>query len=110
MNNKGQVFALFIIILPVILFIVMLIINQTYLLYLKKSQNNLGVYLCNYALTNDDNEKIKELALKNDSNLKTIEITRDSKTTITLEKEIKNIFSMVNSSNNQIKTKTQCVK
>lgn len=113
MNNKGQVLVMFLLLLPVLLLLFAYVIDKCYLLYQENSQKNIGDIVCNYALDSNKTENdIKNLALENDPNLKTIKITRkNNQVEIILEKEIDSQFGKIfGISTYQIKTKTKCTE
>ena len=113
MNNRGQVFVLFILLLPVLFILFAYVIDKCYLLYQENSQKDIGNIVCSYLTdTNKTDNDIKQLALENDSKLENIKIIRsDKQVTVTLEKKIDSLFGkLFGISKYEIKTKTKCVE
>lgn len=59
-NNKGQTLALFVIILPVLLLLLVLIIDIGKMIVLKIELNNISKIVLDYGIDNIDNENIKD--------------------------------------------------
>lgn len=95
LNNKGQSLVLFIVILPIILFMFVLVYDIGNAIYEKNRLSNVNYMVTSYAL---DNENISEsdivnLINKNVNGLSNIKvIINDDKVNISLSKNIKGVF------------------
>lgn len=108
-NTHGQVLVPFILILPVILLILAVVVEQGMLLSEKNNLNNLAFDLCGYS--DKDNQTLEELLLKNDTNLVNIKIIREENNIIevTFQKEKEAIFGkIVGYKKYNIKIKSEC--
>lgn len=104
MDRKGQVLVLFIIILPLIIFIFSMVIGKVYLYGEKKAQQDLANSACIYYKKGKDIDEIKEIILENDKE-QTIKITdNNNKVKIIL---VKYIDSLLNKKN-KVKTELIC--
>ena len=104
MNNKGQVFALFVIMLPIFLLLIYFVGSRIYLYNEKKSQEKIADLMCEQYKKEKDIKKIIELGNKNDYKQE-IEINKkDNKIEIVLIKEIKDIINK----KNKVKTNIIC--
>ena len=97
MNNKGQTLVLFVLILPIIIFIMLLVIDVSNMFITKQELNNINKIVLNYGLDIIEEEnidsKLEELINKNIStNEHTIKID-DGTIEIDLKKEIKGIIT-----------------
>lgn len=112
MNNKGQTLVIFIILLPIIMVVFAYVIDKGYLLYQEKSQKKITSLVCQYALNEEQEDHIRQLALENDNNLKEIMINRSNEQVeITLEKDMDSIFGkLLGISTYHIKTTIQCIR
>lgn len=95
LNNKGQSLVLFIVILPIILFMLVLVYDIGNAIYEKNRLSNVNYMVTNYAL---DNKNISEsdivnLINKNVNELSNIKvIINNDKVNISLSKDIKGVF------------------
>lgn len=95
LNNKGQSLVLFIVILPIMLFMFVLVYDIGNAIYEKNRLSNVNYMVTSYAL---DNENISEsdivnLINKNVNGLSNIKvIINDDKVNISLSKNIKGVF------------------
>lgn len=95
LNNKGQSLVLFIVILPIILFMLVLVYDIGNAIYEKNRLSNVNYMVTSYAL---DNENISEsdivnLINKNVNGLSNIKvIINDDKVNVSLSKNIKGVF------------------
>ena len=94
-NNKGQMLVMFVILLPIFIFLGGLLIDIGIAQNNKNRLNNTNITALEYALDNYNIPMIKELIMKNDNSLKeeNIKIEKDGNVvTITLRKDVKGIF------------------
>ena len=89
MNNKGQTLVLFVLILPIIIFIMLLVIDVSNMFITKQELNNINKIVLNYGLDIIEEEnidsKLEELINKNISvNEHTVKIENG-----TIEKKLK---------------------
>lgn len=95
LNNKGQSLVLFIVILPIMLFMLVLVYDIGNAIYEKNRLSNVNYMVTSYAL---DNENISEsdivnLINKNVNGLSNIKvIINDDKVNVSLSKNIKGVF------------------
>ena len=97
MNNKGQTLVLFVLMLPIIIFIMLLVIDVSNMFITKQELNNINKIVLNYGLDIIEEEnidiKLEELINKNIlNNEHTIKID-DGTIEIDLKKEIKGIIT-----------------
>ena len=97
MNNKGQTLVLFVLILPIIVFIMLLVIDVSNMVITKQELNNINKMVLNYGLDIIEEEnienKLEDMINKNIStNEHTIKID-DGTIEIDLKKEIKGIIT-----------------
>lgn len=94
-NNRGQALVPFILILPIILLVLAVVVEQGMLLSEKNNLSNLAVDTCKYF--NKDNQEIKNILLENDSNLINIKIIRekDKIREVSFSKEKNAIFGKI---------------
>ena len=97
MNNKGQTLVLFVLILPIIIFIMLLVIDVSNMVITKQELNNINKMVLNYGLDIIEEEnienKLEDMINKNIStNEHTIKID-DGTIEIDLKKEIKGIIT-----------------
>lgn len=96
LNNKGQTLVMFILIIPIVLFVLVLIYDVANALYEKNRLSNNSFLAEEYALDNidsiDENDII-DYILKNSDNLNKISvIIKDNVIDIELDKNIKGVF------------------
>ena len=97
MNNKGQTLVLFVLMLPIIIFIMLLVIDVSNMVITKQELNNINKMVLNYGLDIIEEENIEntleDMINKNIStNEHTIKID-DGTIEIDLKKEIKGIIT-----------------
>ena len=97
MNNKGQTLVLFVLMLPIIIFIMLLGIDVSNMVITKQELNNINKMVLNYGLDIIEEEnienKLEDMINKNIStNEHTIKID-DGTIEIDLKKEIKGIIT-----------------
>ena len=97
MNNKGQTLVLFVLILPIIIFIMLLVIDVSNMFITKQELNNINKIVLNYGLDIIEEEnidrKLEELINKNISvNEHTIKIENGA-IEINLKKNIQGIVT-----------------
>lgn len=97
-DNKGQTLVFFIILLPIILFILIFIIELSNMNYEKNKLDNLTYTIVSYKL---DNKNVYELLKENDKNIK-LTISNNE---IELKKKYKYIFFKILSDDEYIKSK-----
>ena len=100
MNNKGQTLVVFVIILPILLFIFTLVIDIGFVSISKKSIDNNLYDASKYYLNNIEDieieNKTKKLLNKNIENIDEIIIEdKGSYVSINLKKDIKGIYSFI---------------
>lgn len=108
-GEHGQVLVSFILILPFILVLFIVVIDQGMLLLDKNNLNNLAYYACEYKNNND--EQIKKILKENDKKLTNIKITRDKDEIIevSFQKETEAIFGkIVGYKKYNLKIKKEC--
>ena len=97
MNNKGQTLVLFVLMLPIIIFIMLLVIDVSNMVITKQELNNINKMVLNYGLDIIEEEnienKLEDMINKNIStNEHTIKID-DGTIEIDLKTEIKGIIT-----------------
>ena len=97
MNNKGQTLVLFVLMLPIIIFIMLLVIDVSNMVITKQELNNINKMVLNYGLDIIEEEnienKLEDMINKNIStNEHTMKID-DGTIEIDLKKEIKGIIT-----------------
>lgn len=103
MNNKGQTLALFVIILPVIVLLLILVYDVGRMTLLKNELDNINYLTINYGL--DKVESIDENALieiikKNKNNIDNIDVKIiNNKIVINLDDNISNSFKLLSDVN-----------
>ena len=103
MNKKGEVLVLFIIILPLVIFIFGMVIGKVYLYGEKKRQEDLAKSACNYYKDGKSIIKIKDIILENDND-QMVKITdKNNKVKIVLVKQINSLL------NKKSKVKTEII-
>lgn len=106
-NEKGQVLISFILILPFILVIMAVIVDQGLLLYEKNELNNMIEDICVYKDKND--EEIKQLIIANDNEIFDINIKRKDKLELSFKKNQKAFFGkIIGYKNYELKIKKEC--
>ena len=98
LNNKGQSLALFVIILPIVLLILVFIIDVGKAISLKYELNNISDIVLDYGLDHLDKEDLisvlEELIEKNKSDIDNVEINIiDGKIYLKLSERYEGIFS-----------------
>ena len=103
MNKKGQVLVLFIIILPLVIFIFGMVIGKVYLYGEKMRQEDLAKSACNYYKDGKSISTIENIILKNDND-QAIKITnKNNKVKIILVKQVDSLL------NKKSKVKTEII-
>lgn len=95
LNNKGQTLVMFIILLPILLFVLTLVYDVGNAIYEKDRLSNTNYMVVEYALRNSlvSEDELVELINKNDNDISDITIMMiDNSVTITLTKDIKGVF------------------
>lgn len=96
LNNRGQVLVLFIVLLPVLLFVVTLVYDVGNAIYEKDNICNIDYLTTDYALDNIDkvsDEDIVNLIKKNDDSILDISILIiDNSVTIGISKDIRGVI------------------
>lgn len=95
LNNKGQSLVLFVVILPIILFMLVLVYDVGNAIYEKNRLSNVNYMVVNYALDNNDitESDIVSLINRNVNGLSSIKvIINDDKVNVSLSKNIKGVF------------------
>ncbi len=96
LNNKGQTLVMFVLIIPIILFILVLIYDVAGAIYEKNRLSNTSYLACEYALDNidsiDENDVISYILKNSDSLNNIMVIIKDNTIEIELDKRIKGIF------------------
>lgn len=95
LNNKGQTLVMFIILLPILLFVLTLVYDVGNAIYEKDRLSNTNYMVVEYALRNSlvSEDELVELINKNDDDISDITITMiDNSVTIALSKDIKGVF------------------
>lgn len=98
LNNKGQSLVLFVVVLPILMFILILVIDIGKIIVLKQELNNISEIVLDYGLDNLDKEELipelKELAKMNKSDIDKINISiEEEKIIIELTDKSDGIFS-----------------
>ena len=99
-SNKGQVLVLFVIMVPIIFFLVAFFLENMIITGNKNKLDNLNQLISKYAYENRDNiglyDGILDLILKNDRNVFITEFNvTDKKIDITLSKNTNSIFGKI---------------
>lgn len=108
MNNKGQTLVLFVLILPIIIFIMLLVIDVSNMFITKQELNNINKIVLNYGLDIIEEEnidsKLEELINKNvlnnehtiriDNGIIEVEIKKNIQGIVTKKKiyEVKSVY------------------
>lgn len=98
LNNKGQSLVLFVIVLPILIFLLILVIDVGKIIVLKQELNNISEFVLDYGLDNFDNENIEDdlvnLIIINKSDIDNVDVyIEDSKIYVELSKKSDGIFS-----------------
>jgi len=98
LNNKGQSLVLFVVVLPILLFILILVIDIGKVIVLKQELNNISEIVLDYGIDNIENvtinDELEELIKLNKSNIDNIDIyVEDNKIYINLEEKSDGVFS-----------------
>ena len=115
MNNKGQTFVIFVMLLPFLCVIMGYVVEKCYLLYQERSLKNTASIVCRYALdTHKDLDSLQQLALENDRNIQEFQVvfSDDQKEVeILLMKEQSGIVSeWIRKKPYEIKVKVSCME
>ena len=99
LNNKGQSLVMFILIMPILLFIMVLVIDIGNILGEKQELNNVNEMVINYGLDNistiDENKLVSMINL-NTKKMKNIEVEiSNEQIKITLKKDVNSLISQV---------------
>ena len=82
LNNKGQSLVLFVVVIPILLFILILVIDIGKAINLKQELNNINKIVLDYGLDNIDEENLKveliELVKLNNNEIDEIDIKLDN--------------------------------
>lgn len=95
LNNKGQTLVMFVILLPILLFVLTLVYDVGNAIYEKDRLSNTNYMVVEYAICNSlvSEDELVELINKNDEDISDITIMMiDNSVTIALTKDIKGIF------------------
>lgn len=95
LNNKGQTLVMFVILLPILLFVLTLVYDVGNAIYEKDRLSNTNYMVVEYAIYNSlvSEDELVELINKNDEDISDITIMMiDNSVTIALTKDIKGIF------------------
>lgn len=95
LNSKGQTLVMFIILLPILLFVLTLVYDVGNAIYEKDRLSNTNYMVVEYAICNSlvSEDELVELINKNDDDISDITIMMiDNSVTIALTKDIKGIF------------------
>lgn len=95
LNNKGQTLVMFVILLPILLFVLTLVYDVGNAIYEKDKLSNTNYMVVEYAICNSlvSEDELVELINKNDEDISDITIMMiDNSITIALTKDIKGIF------------------
>lgn len=95
LNNKGQTLVMFIILLPILFFVLTLVYDVGNAIYEKDRLSNTNYMVVEYAICNSlvSEDELVELINKNDDDISDITIMMiDNSVTIALTKDIKGIF------------------
>lgn len=100
LNNKGQTLVLFVILLPIFLFVIVLVVDIGNLISVKQNINNINYMMIDYGLSNLEKEnlqdEIKKYILLNVSDLDNIKIEiKDKKIKIYIQKYQENLLSQI---------------
>jgi len=97
MNNKGQVFVLFVMILPIIFIGVACVVDSSYMMYQKNRLDNINYDVVNSlkSKNNLEKEEVERLILLNDSKIVNEEIVIDEIITIDNYVYVDSIFGKV---------------
>ena len=92
LNNKGQSLILFVLMLPVLLFVMILVIDMGNLMVEKQKLNNINYIMIDYGLSNLTNEDLEEYIYNylklNDEKIDKIKVSKtDNDITINLGKK-----------------------
>lgn len=98
LNNKGQSLVLFVIVLPIFIFLLILVIDVGKIIILKQELNNISELVLDYGLDNFDNENIEDelinLIKLNKEDIDKIDVyIDDNKMYIKLNEKSNGIFS-----------------
>ena len=97
MNHKGQVFVLFVLLLPLFCMLAMYIVDNGIILYEKHQLEEINKLAISYALMNRETtkDKIKEIIRKNEEDVDSIRVNIDESVQIEIKKEIRSIFGII---------------
>ena len=97
MNHKGQVFVLFVLLLPLFCMLAMYIVDNGIILYEKHQLEEINKLAISYALMNRETteDKVKEIIRKNEEDVDSIRVNIDESVQIEIKKEIRSIFGII---------------
>ena len=97
MNHKGQVFVLFVLLLPLFCMLAMYIVDNGIILYEKHQLEEINKLAISYALMNRETteDKVKEIIRKNEEDVDSIRVNIDESVQIEIKKEIRSIFGVI---------------
>lgn len=100
MNKKGQILILFVILIPLFIFIATIAIDIGYCYYQSNRLNHLNNMILKYGLNHINESDIKanmiDLLYKNDDKIASYElIIETNKITLTIEKTIDSVFGKI---------------
>ena len=99
LNNKGQSLVLFVIVLPILIFLLILVIDIGKIIVLKQELNNISELVLDYGLDNFDSENIENelvnLIKLNKNDVDNINVyIEDDKIYVKLSEKCDGIFSL----------------
>lgn len=97
MNHKGQVFVLFVLLLPLFCMLAMHIVDNGIILYEKHQLEEINKLAISYVLMNRETteDKVKEIIRKNEEDVDSIRVNIDESVQIEIKKEIRSIFGII---------------
>lgn len=99
-NNKGQSLVMFVLIVPILFLIMLLVFDVGKMILLKQELDDINYLAIDYGLDNQDEDKIRELIIKNKDDIDTIDINiQDNKIYVILVDSIDVTISLLNDIN-----------
>ena len=97
MNHKGQVFVLFVLLLPLFCMLAMYIVDNGIILYEKHQLEEINKLAISYPLIKRETteDKVKEKKKKNEEDVDSIRVNIDESVQIEIKKEIRSIFGII---------------
>ncbi len=96
MNKNGQVLIIFVMLIPVLLIAIAYAVDTSLIMYHKNKLDNLNDLVVDYIVKDDlPADKIKELIIKNDSEVKLTELILDDEIRLELAKEVNSLFGNI---------------